>query len=297
MPPPMPIIVGSPRSGTTLLRLMLDSHRDLAIPPETGFLVLGKQLCDAGEGRHDALFRAITAYPPDAPAWADFGIPTEMFLSRLEVLQPFSVAEGFRLFYRMYAERFGKRRTGDKTPLYCRHIREIAELLPEAHFIHLVRDGRDAAVSLREQWFSPGHEIETQAHFWRTNVLTARQQGAECPHYLEVRYECLIRETERELRRICSLIDLEFDPAMLRYYERAPERLREHLERRRIDGTLVVSREIRARQQASTTHPPDPARIGVAGRALTEAERDRFEAIAGDALRAFDYDVPSSRAA
>src|SRR5688572_7375160 len=160
---PLPMIVGSPRSGTTLLRLMLDAHPELAIPPETGFLVLGEQLAEEGEAARDQFFAAVTGYPPDAPAWLDFGIPAETFRLRLRQLDPFTVSDGFRLFYRMYAQRFGKPRGGDKTPMYCRHLQAIERLLPEARFVHIIRDGRDAAVSLRRQWFSPGHDIQTQA--------------------------------------------------------------------------------------------------------------------------------------
>ena len=116
------------------------------------------------------------------------------------LIDPFTVSDGFRLFYRMYAQRFGKPRGGDKTPMHCRHLRTIERLLPEARFVHIIRDGRDAAVSLRRQWFSPGHDIQTQARYWRDNVLLARQQAAGCRHYLELRYEDLVRAPEAALR-------------------------------------------------------------------------------------------------
>ena len=67
----MPIIVGSPRSGTTLLRLMLDAHPDLAIPPETGFLTLGPSLTGRGDSLHQRFRAAVTRHPADAPAWGD----------------------------------------------------------------------------------------------------------------------------------------------------------------------------------------------------------------------------------
>src|SRR5436190_22507250 len=77
-PPAMPIIVGSPRSGTTLLRFMLDSHPELAIPPETGFLLLGEQLVREGDDLRERFADAVTLYPPESPGWADFGIPAEL---------------------------------------------------------------------------------------------------------------------------------------------------------------------------------------------------------------------------
>ncbi|CAN5628641.1 sulfotransferase [soil metagenome] len=282
---PMPIVVGSPRSGTTLLRMMLDAHPDLAIPPETGFLLSGPDLVSREE-----FLEAITHYPPEAPGWADFQIPEASFRDSVLRLEPFTVADGFRLFYRLYAHRFNKSRYGDKTPGYTAHLARIESVLPEARFVHIIRDGRDAAVSLRRCWFSPGHDIETQARFWRTQVFAAREQGCTCRHYLEVRYEDLLHNMEAELRRVCTFIELEFHPAMLRYHERAPDRLQEHLARRRTDGTLVVSQADRHRQQIATTQVPDHSRIQSWKQALSPAEAFRFEAIAGDMLDTYGYE-------
>ena len=91
----MPFIVGSPRSGTTLLRFMLAAHSDLAIPPETGFPghIAGDEKL-AGLGPEE-LLRIITNFPPSAPAWRDFGIPEETLRRALFNLEPFSVAEGY----------------------------------------------------------------------------------------------------------------------------------------------------------------------------------------------------------
>jgi hypothetical protein len=189
----------------------------------------------------------------------------------------------------MYASRFGKPRWGDKTPMYCRCLLEIQDQLPEAHFIHIIRDGRDVAASLREQWFSPGHEIATQAKFWRDNILAAHTQGSQCAHYLEIHYEELIRDSESVLRRICGFIQLDFHPAMLSHHEHAPERLREHSERRRTDGSLVVSQEVRHRQQIHTMRPPDTTKIEAWRESLTPGEVREFEQVAGDTLRKFGY--------
>jgi len=285
----MPVIVGSPRSGTTLLRFMLDAHPELAIPPETGFLTLGRQLEGRGESLRRRFLAAVTRYPPDAPAWADFGIPNEEFDARSRGIRDFTAAAGFRLFYRMYASRMGKSRWGDKTPTYCRHLNEIERLLPEVRFIHIVRDGRDASVSLRKRWFAPGHDIRIQARVWRDNVLIARQEGAACLHHPEILYEDLLRDPEASLRGICSLVELDFHEAMLRYHERAPARLEEHRARNAVDGRVIVTREDRLQQQVATTLPLDESRIGVWKESLSEQDAREFEFIAGDALQAFGY--------
>ena len=288
---PAPFIVGSPRSGTTLLRLMLDSHPDLAIPPETWFLPKLGDLAGRGEALREAFFREIVTSPAGATIWGDFQISAGDFHAGLAAIRPFTVAAGCRLFYRLYAARFGKPRWGDKTPMYAHHLRAIERVLPEARFVHLVRDGRDAATSLRERWFSPGHDIGVQAAFWRDNLLAARRQGAECRHFLEVRFEDLVEDSEAVLRRICDFIALDFRPEMLRYHERAPRRLEEHGARYAVDGRLLVSREERLRQQAHTRVPPDAAKIGAWRAALSPEEGRRFEEIAGDLLAAYGYSV------
>src|SRR5262249_25559921 len=148
-----------PRSGTTLLRLMLNAHPDLAIPPETGFLEPLAYLAQAGETDPRRIFSTIIDYPPDAPIWPDFQISQAAFWERLRAIPGLTPAEAARAFYRMYAERHGKSRWGEKTPLHGLHMAAIGALLPEARFIHVIRDGRDVALSLRGLWFSPGDDI------------------------------------------------------------------------------------------------------------------------------------------
>lgn len=287
----MPIIVGSPRSGTTLLRFMLDSHPLLAIPPETGFLALGPKFRGRGDKLREKFFHTIINFPTEAPTWPDFEMSEESIWLTLTQIEPFTIAEGYRAFYRVYAERFGKSRWGDKTPLYCLELNSIRQVIPEAHFIHIIRDGRDAALSLRRMWFSPGWEIETQANYWRKCVMAARLAGIGRPDYLEVRYEELILNTRETLEAICTFIGLEFDDAMLSYYNRTPERLKEHKGRFLPNGTTLISQDQRIGQQQRTTEPPDPACIFAWKSAMSVEERARFKLVAGDLLRELGYEV------
>lgn len=291
---PMPFIVGSPRSGTTLLRLMLDAHPALAIPPETGFLAMPFEGFDARGTAADqrAWFcDAVTDFPPGAPGWQDFGIDKASFARALEALEPFTPADGFRLFYRLYAARFQKARWGDKTPLYGLHLLHLQQLLPEAHFIHIIRDGRGCAASLREQWFSPGRSMAEQARHWCGNVATTRRHGASCRHYLEVRYEKLIVDTEAELRRVCDFIELGFHPAMLDYHRRSGQRLAEHRGRVAADGTVIVSEERRRAQQARTTQAPDPGLLEAWRGILSTDDIHEFNTCAHDLLCELGYAV------
>lgn len=284
----MPFIVGVPRSGTTLLRFMLDAHPDLAIPPETGFLALGRALGDDADPRR-RFYESVTDYPPGAAAWPDFGIAKDALWDALTRIEPFSLQEGCRAFYRLYAAKFGKPRWGDKTPTYGLYLPAVTELLPEAHVIHLVRDGRDVALSLRQTWFSPGNRMETLADYWKQTVLTTRASGQAWGRYLEIRFEDLVRDPERAIVEVCRFLDLDYDPRMLEYHRGAPTRLTEHRDRVQSDGTVIISHEGRLRQQALTVHPPQSSRIGAWRTDMTPDERRTFESIAGDALRELGY--------
>lgn len=289
--PAMPVIVGAPRSGTTMLRLMLDAHPQLAIPPETGFLSLAAALKPSEQSLHPDLFlNAITNFPREMPTWPDFGIATEDFREELHRLELFTAADGFRAFYRLYARRFGKNRWGDKTPGYVLHITDIAEALPEAHVIHIIRDGRDVTLSWRQHWFAPSQEIKVLAEHWRHHVMEGRQQGSRCRHYLEVRYEALVRNPADVLEEVCAFLELPYMDQLERYHETAMDRLQEHGGRRSRDGSLVISREERLRQQRLVAHPPDASRICAWKETMTADEKTAFDAAAGELLCALGYE-------
>jgi glycosyltransferase involved in cell wall biosynthesis len=280
--PPALFVVGVARSGTTLLRLQLDAHPLLAIPPETGFGAVAAALRDADR---PAFARAVAAHE----AWPDLGIDDTTLAAVLQAVDPWSPGDGLRAIYLHYAARHGKPRWGDKTPAHARYMAELVSLLPEARFVHLVRDGRDVAVSLREQPFAPGDGgIEAAATHWRDELLAARAAAARVPHCLEVRYERLVSSPEETLREICAFAELPFHPAMLRAHERAAARLAE-LPEARPAGDGVATRAARAARHVRTCQPPDPTRAGRWATALTAEEVAVVERVAGDLLAELRY--------
>lgn len=283
--PPAPFIVGAPRSGTTLLRLMLDAHPALAIPPETGFLPAVLAL------RSRAAPAAFLSLVTGFETWSDFGLEARDLAAALRDLTPFSLAEAVRAFYLRYARRFGKRLWGDKTPDYGLHLPAIRSLLPEARFIHLIRDGRDVALSLRPLWFAPSRRVQDLARHWVQRVSTTRALGRGSSHYLEVRFEDLVRRPADQLAVLCRFLGIDYDPAMLRYHERASTRLDEHQERRHGNGSLRLAKAERRSQQWRTQLPPDLSRIGCHRSEMTPEERRAFEGVAGGLLRELGYEV------
>lgn len=270
---------------------MLDAHSDLAIPPETGFLTLSEKLTERGKKPRERFFQAVVNYCQPIPSWPDSGVSEEHFWTALTKITPFSISEGYRTFYRLYAAGKGKSRWGDKTPIYCRYLDSIRQVLPEARFIHIIRDGRDAALSLRRMWFSPGWEIETQASFWRDCVLAARRAGVGHDDYMEVRYEELILNTRETLEQVCAHIALSYEEEMLNYYKQTAERLKEHKGRLLPDGSTLLTQEQRFQQQQRTTKPPDPNCVFAWKRTMDADEKRRFQLVAGDLLKELGYEV------
>ena len=285
---PSPVfIVGAPRSGTTMLRLMLDAHPDVAIPPETGFVPAALELGD------DLLSReAFIALVTGGPAWPDFKLDAVTFAGRVRAMNRFQPASAVRLFYENYAARFGKRGWGDKTPMYAKHVPVLAAAFPDATIVHIVRDGRDAAMSLREQWFSPGDSMASLARDWCDHVLAARESGRHLgKRYVEITFEDLVRAPAKTLRRLCQSLGWRYDGSMDRYHERTAERISEHEGRTAETAGVALSRERRQAQQAMAQQPPDATRIGAWRTGLTAQECRDYESHAGPLLVACGYGV------
>ncbi|HEX2254819.1 MAG TPA: sulfotransferase [Thermoanaerobaculia bacterium] len=284
MPPPAVFVVGAPRSGTTLVRLMLDSHPQVAIPHETSFVPRALALGD--DAGREALARFLTEFP----TWPDLATSEEELREALARVEPFTLADGLRAFYLRYAAARGKTRWGDKTPSYALHLPAIAAAFPEARFVHVLRDGRDVAVSLRPLWFAPGQDMTSLAREWSRHVVAARAAGAELgPRYLELRYEDLLLDPRAELSRATNLLELPFAPEMLRYFEGATARLREGQARHDAAGRLLVSQEQRLRNQELAQRPLDPARVGRWRAELSAEEVAEFTSAAGGLLASLGY--------
>lgn len=286
--PPAPFIVGVPRSGTTLLRLMLDAHPELTIPPETHFIPAVIRACRKGASAGEVV-EAITGHR----RWADFGLDEDELRSRLAALDPLEAGAAIRAFYELYAEKQAKPRWGDKTPGYATKMRRIQRALPEARFVHVVRDGRDVVLSQARKSRRP-QPVGVAARRWKRRVIATRNRSETVRHYLEIRFEELVTETEPTLRRVCEFIDLPFDPAMLSYHEHAVERLGE------IDRDLPANRgrreleaEPRIAAHARAFDPPSPDRVGAWRDEMSADDLRAFETEAGDLLGSLGYELAS----
>jgi hypothetical protein len=145
---PAVIVLGVSRSGTSLLRHMLDHHPELAKPGESYFI---PGLWDRYRRRRDT--DALLADLGCVPRLHEWGVRMEDVRRRLPGRAGF--ADVIHAIYAGYAEARGKRRFGDRTPLYMQHLEVLEQAFPQARYVHIVRDGRDAALSFCAMRYRP----------------------------------------------------------------------------------------------------------------------------------------------
>lgn len=283
--PPAPFIVGVTRSGTTLLRLIMDSHPELAIPPETHFLP--KLIKRTERGRSPV---ALHRFLLNERRWNDFDLDEWELLKRFGRLEPFDSTAVVRCFYDLYAEGQGKPRWGDKTPGYQVKMKRIAGALPEARFIHVIRDGRDVVLSQWQKAERPTPIVYATKR-WKQRIKRSRNLGSKLGSaYREVRYEDLVARPEETIRDLCEYVELDFDPVLLRHHEGATERLEEiakSLPETETGRKLSAEKRMSAHEMA--TKPLSTERLEVWRRNMEPADLEVFEDIAGDVLRDLGY--------
>jgi hypothetical protein len=208
-------IVGNDRSGTTMLRMILDRGPDVAIPPESMFLTDFAPAWARGEPRDEAaaarFMHEVWAHPK-VRLWELAGPPPAVppGLSGHDAYR-FAVEAPFKA----YAAKYGKPRWADKTPHYVHHVDFLLEIWPRARFVVLVRDGRDVAVSLRRMPFGPNNAWAA-APWWARGIRAGEAAASAHPDaVLTVRYEDLAARPADVVPRICEFLGLSYAEDML----------------------------------------------------------------------------------
>jgi hypothetical protein len=195
-------VIGSSRSGTTWLQHQMALHRAVCTSPE---LAVFDQYVStwlqawAKEAKHQRERR-----------W-DRGLPYLFELDRT-VLDEFLQLFLAHVYGAVADSKPGATHILDKTPEYSLHVDEIAQLVPRARFIHLIRDGRDVVtshldVSRSHGW---GHANAARATaLWKQYVHAARGAAAYSGRYLEVRYEAMSRRPVDALLSVMEFCGLE----------------------------------------------------------------------------------------
>ncbi|MFD1369575.1 sulfotransferase family protein [Actinoplanes sichuanensis] len=266
-------VVGCPRSGTTMLQLMLHAHPRIALPPESRFLLPGyARRHEFGDLGDPARRRALGEWITGTPHFGDLGLEAEAVVTAITSAPP-TLGSAFGTVFRMYAHRFGKPRWGDKRPLYLRHLPTIRRLFPDAQIVNIMRDGRDCVASLKEAPWISG-DLDELIDVWARSADNALRAARTLPGdgFHQVRYEDLVADPEPHLRRICGFLGEDYDPAMARPSELAPVAVPEYKTWHALTRSDVTTARVSSWQER-----------------LTADEIARCEAVFGDRLTRFGY--------
>jgi hypothetical protein len=280
MPSDRPVfVVGCPRSGTTMLQLMLHAHPRIAVPPETRFLLAAyRRRYEIGDLADPDNRLALAGWIVGTPQFDDLGLDPGQVIAAITAA-PGTLGSALGTVFKLYAERFGKPRWGDKRPSYLRNLPILLRLFPDAQIIDIVRDGRDCVASLKETPWRPDDFGDLIDHWARSADASRRAARRYSPStYHQVRYEDLVASPAVHLRKICDFLGEDYDPAMARPQSMAPVAVPEYKTWHQLTRSAVTT-----------------SRAGSWQHRLTPDEVRQCEAVFGRRLARFGYQ-PSTRA-
>jgi hypothetical protein len=280
-------IVGCDRSGTTLLRLMLNQSPILHIPQESKFLVAlhkNQELYGDFTQAYQRWFFIRDLQTNQATSktftFPIFNLTQEEAEANLAKAAPTNFAGAAATMFSTSALKYNKQRWGDKTPHQIQNIPFLAQAFPDAKFIHVIRDGRDVAVSIRKAGWRGGKILEI-ARYWKKQVEAGRSAGVllGTNRYFEVFYEQLIEQPETTLKNLCNWLELEYTPQMLKYYVTANENIpKEH-------SNLFEL----------TNKPLDTSRVYAWKRQLSHQEVAEFESVTSELINTLGYKLSGAK--
>jgi hypothetical protein len=267
-------VVGCPRSGTTLLQVMLHSHPRIAIAPETRFLLPAyRQRLRFGDLEERlnrlALGKFITGR---GHLFHNLGLDRQATINRIADGPP-TLGSAIGIVLLSYAERFARPRWGEKRPGYFRHIDVLMRVFPGAQIIHIVRDPRDCVASLKRMpwWNRPTHHSVSA---WAQSIDYTDEAIRRWPGTVtRVQYERLVADPEPELAALCAALGEDYH--------------REMAEPERLAPVVVPGRHWHASTRATTT----TERVGQWREGLAPWEAALCETVLAERMTRFGYEL------
>lgn len=284
--PPI-FIIGNPRSGTTLFRLMLSAHPNIYIAQECGFLEYFYNKYKDFHGEK----KLIDNYIKDVlnSRKIEFWNLDETGLkSFVYDRTPNNYKELAASIYEYYGEKFypDKNRWGDKNNYYLHHIEKIYDIYPEVKFLHIVRDGRDVVRSYLDlsktkdnSKYSPDlpKTIQSASKDWVNNLndISNSFKKINSDNIFEFRYEDLVMFPQKKLGEICDFLNEPFSDNMINYNQSNVDKEPEEFDgwKKTLNKGLVKTRINKWKKE------------------LSNKEIKTVEKIASDILIKYNYDL------
>jgi len=265
-------IVGVQRSGTTLLRLILNAHSEIAIPEEATFL---KPLLNKKRIRNQISgdkLRNLVEFLRSNEQFQLWNFNREPLLKEISNKKSTTIKEIMEIMYSSYAANEGKSSWGDKS-LFFGAMELIYEMFPNARFIHIVRDGRDVFHSWRKMDPAKSHP-SVMALDWKLKLHFIERSHKSIPasNMLLVRYEDLLTQPNESLQKICNFLSIDFEEDMLRFHQSSNKYIGQHhsdLIFKAIDDSNIIKWK----------------------KLLTQNEINMFQFVAGKSLKKYGYEI------
>jgi len=226
--PPI-FILGVQRSGTTLLRLILNSHSHIAIPEESTFLMPLLKKKNIKAHLSGKSLKALVNYLSLNSQLKLWNYDCSDFLHSLSEKEHITLKNLIEEMFRSYCRNNSKSIWGDKTPSFFRKIDILNLLFPDAKFIHIIRDGRDVFDSWRKMDPSKKN-VAVAAIEWRYKLSKIEKSLRFVPdkNRLTIRYEDLLEQPEIMIESICSFLGIAYESDMLDFYRKSHCNVGEH---------------------------------------------------------------------
>ena len=213
-------LIGSGRSGTTLLRTILNQHAELCIPPESHGAIPNsvKQYYRGGEKDWQKLIALTLGEFLRHTNFAFWKTDLQKNISDLYQLkheeQSLSVIIDY--IYQEYLKKHkaDAKRWGDKTPFNTLRLKWILKLYPDAKFIYVLRDPRAVASSFRKSGINTSL-VESSLR-WKASIEAFENiEKLSKTNLLLLKYEDLVKDPENTIRKTCSFLSVDFQENML----------------------------------------------------------------------------------
>jgi len=217
-------ILGCERSGTTMLRLILHSHTNIAIPPQTKYIkkVYKRRLFFGNLSKQKNKNNIIKWFYDNhnkKTKIIDLGLNPNDIKSEM-TKSGNSLGAILSTIFQLYSSQQNKSRWGDKHPYYIKYLDQLFKLFPDAQVIHIIRDGRDAVASLKSMPWWKNNSIYSMLN-WQEAISNGKRAMLKYSsnQFIEIRYEDIIEDHEKNIKILCDFLEEDFSPKMLEFHK------------------------------------------------------------------------------